>query len=194
MARPDARDAVAPRRWHRAPRATRPTDHSSGPRSRAGLAGARSLAVVRVGAPRDISDRLNLLGERRECGIRKARLEALLEGFPRQFGRGHALADFGGWHEVLRSLAREEVQVCPNGCARRPQVQPMRNPHGWPPGKSLASCRGHLVGENPKARERARAERGHHRDVGRVATARHQDAPDARHVVRGSKVSQRPPR
>ena len=42
-----------------------------------------------------------------------------------------------------------------------------------------------LVGDHLEARERARAERGHDRDVGGVASACHQDAADARLVVAG---------
>ena len=41
----------------------------------------------------------------------------------------------------------------------------------------------YLVGDHLEVRQRARTERGHDRDVGRVAPARHQDAADARHVV-----------
>ena len=42
-----------------------------------------------------------------------------------------------------------------------------------------------LLGDHLEARERARAERGHDRDVGGIAPARHQDAADARRVVAG---------
>src|ERR1700730_17048589 len=61
----------------------------------------------------------------------------------------------------------------------------VRDRGGWESAQTRGSAQHYLVGDYLEARESARAERGHDRDVGRIAAARHQDAADARLVVTG---------
>jgi hypothetical protein len=78
------------------------------------------------------------------------------------------------------------VQIAVTGLAgphRDDDILEVRAPRGRESSCIRGGGRRDLVGDHLEARERARAERGHDRDVGGIAPACHKDATDARHVV-----------
>ena len=110
---------------------------------------------------------------------------ALLGGFS-GIGRRSVLR-----HRLLRwrRPRPDNRDLADPGFARQALSRQGQNPKPKPPlfsrHRTRGSGRSDLVGDHLEARERARAERGHNRDVGGIAPACHQDAADTRLVVAG---------